>query len=323
VALLALTPLLAAACGQAPPPPPARLLVLATFYPLYDFARQVAGDHAEVKAFVPAGIEPHDWEPSPRDIIELERAAVFIYNGGGFEPWAEKLLEGLGRAGTEVVRATDAIPLVPAARAGPPHGHAHTAGTRDAPGSDPRGPTASPEPARAPDPHVWLDPVLAQRMVENIRIGLARRDPARAAAYGERARAFQARLAALHAAYEAGLRDCARREIVVSHAAFTYPAARYGLTVVSAMGAAPGIEPSPADIAAIARFARQRKVKYIFFETLVSPKLAETLAREVGARTLVLNPIEGLTRHEQAAGKDYVALMEDNLGSLRTALECR
>jgi len=134
---------------------------------------------------------------------------------------------------------------------------------------------------------------------------------------------IRARLEALHEAYRTGLAHCARREVVASHAAFGYLARRYGLTLVPVMGLAPDAEPTPAQLASIVRFAREKKVKYIFFETLVNPRLAETLAREVGAQTLVFNPIEGLTREEQAAGRGYVALMEENLKNLRTALECR
>jgi zinc transport system substrate-binding protein len=109
---------------------------------------------------------------------------------------------------------------------------------------------------------------------------------------------------------------------VVSHASFSYPAKRYRLTQVPVMGLSPNSEPSPAQLAQIVRFARRHKVKFIFFETLVSPKLAETLAREVGAQTLVLNPIEGLAKDDQAAGKGYIDLMEENLKNLRTALGC-
>ena len=108
-----------------------------------------------------------------------------------------------------------------------------------------------------------------------------------------------------------------------SHTAFTYLARRYRLTQVPVMGLAPESEPSPAELAAIASLARRQHARYIFFETLVSSRLAEALAREVGAKTLVLNPIEGLTKEEAAAGKDYVALMEANLANLRTGLACR
>jgi zinc transport system substrate-binding protein len=284
-----------AGCGPAPPPPD-KLLVVATIYPLYDFTRQIAGDEARVMTLVPPGVEPHDWEPSPQEMAELHKARLFVYNGAGLEPWADRLAADAAARGGRTVKATEGIPLL-----------AGATGRERA----------------APDPHVWLDPVLAQAMVENIRSGLAQVDPAHAAGYAERARAFSAAIQRLHAAFAAGLAQCVRREIVVSHGAFGYLARRYRLAMVPVMGLAPEAEPSPAELAALARFARERKVKYIFFETLVSPRLAETLAREVGARTLVLDPVEGVTKEEAAAGKGYLALMEANLRNLRTALDCR
>jgi len=312
LALPALALLTATACERAPS---ARdePLVVATFYPLYEFSRQVAGDRATVVALVPAGVEPHQWEPSPQDLRQIQRARAFVYNGAGLEPWAEKVWRDGAAPGAVAVRTTEGLALM-------------------APGEPGRGREARPggprpgdrEGRQAPlDPHVWLDPLLAQSQVESIRAGLARADPANAAAYADNARAFTARLAALHDAFERGLETCARRDLVVSHAAFGYLARRYRLAMVPVMGVAPESEPTPAELAAIVRFARRHQVKYIFFETLVSGKLAETLAREAGAQTLVLNPIEGLTREEEAAGKDYVALMEDNLKNLRTALGCR
>ncbi|MBI2528430.1 MAG: zinc ABC transporter substrate-binding protein [Candidatus Rokubacteria bacterium] len=287
---LALLALGVAGCSE-PPTPPSKPLVVATFYPLYEFSRQVTGDRAEVVSLVPPGVEPHDWEPTPQEVARVGRAGLLVYNGAGIEPWVDKLLaDAAARPAT--VNATEGLPLLTGAGGGPP------------------------------DPHVWLDPVLAQAMVERIMEALKRADPAGAGEYAERARAFQSRLARLHEAYETGLARCARRDIVVSHAAFGYLGARYRLSVVPVMGLAPESEPSPAQLAAIVRFARQRKVKYIFFETLVSPRLAETLAREVGARTLVLNPVEGLTPEQASAGQGYVALMEENLKNLRVALEC-
>lgn len=292
----------AAACGQASTPPD-KPLVVATFYPLYEFARQVAGDRAEVVSLVPGGVEPHDWEPSPADVVRVQKARLFVYNGAGFEPWVDRLLPGLSGTGRVVVNATEGLPLIAA----------------DLPRHEPEPHQGE---ARA-DPHVWLDPVLARAQVERFRAALETIDPGGAAHFAENARRFSARLAALDAAFERGLRHCARRDVVVSHAAFNYLARRYRLTVVPVMGLAPESEPSPAQMAAIVRFARRQKVQYIFFETLVNPKLAETLAREVGARTLILNPVEGLTREEEAAGKNYVALMEENLRNLRIGLDCR
>lgn len=282
--------LLLSACEPSPPPS-GKPLVVATFYPLYEFARQVAGDRAEVVSLVPPGVEPHDWEPSPQSVVQTQQARVFVYNGAGFEPWIDKLLTEARRGNTVVVDASHGLPL-----------HAAREGT---------------------DPHVWLDPVLAQGEVDAIRAGLERADPAGARVYQDNAKAFKERLARLDQAFAVGLRDCARRDMVTSHTAFSYLARRYGLEQVPVMGVAPEAEPSPGALAAISRVARERGVKVVFFETLVSPRLAETIAREIGAKTLVLNPVEGVSKEEAAAGKDYVALMETNLAHLREGLGCK
>jgi zinc transport system substrate-binding protein len=288
-----------------------RPLVVASVYSLYDFARHVAGDRAEVISLVPAGVEPHDWEPSPQDVVQLQRAQLFVYNGAGLEPWVDKLARDVGRSGVVLVNATEGLPLMAAPKgAHDPHDHKQGSGRSKAR-----------EPGQ--DPHVWLDPVLAKAQVQRIRDGLASVDPASAARYAENARAYSARLDALDAAFQDGLRDCTRRDVVVSHAAFAYLTGRYRLSMLPVMGLAPESEPSPAELAALVRLAKRRHVKYVFFETLVNAKLAEALAREVGARTLVLNPVEGLTREQAAAGATYLTLMEQNLKNLRTALDCR
>jgi zinc transport system substrate-binding protein len=209
-----------------------------------------------------------------------------------------------------MVNATEGLPLRKASRDGHDHDHKHAKGKHE-------------QRSAQLDPHVWLDPVLAKGQVERVRDGLSQADPANGAAYAENARAYMAKLDGLNDQFENGLRDCARRDVVVSHAAFAYLTSRYRLTMVPVMGVAPESEPSPAELASLVRLAKRRKVKYIFFETLVNAKLAETLAREVGAQTLVLNPVEGLTKEEAGAGKSYLSLMEDNLRNLRTALECK
>jgi zinc transport system substrate-binding protein len=284
--------LLLPACDRSPFPR-GRFIAVASFYPLYALTRQVAGKHADVLSLIPSGVEPHDWEPSPQDLKRLGRARLFVYNGAGLEPWVAKLQRDGTLKEAVIVRASEGLPLV------------------------------IPEGSAKPDPHVWLDPVYAQAIVRAIADGLAKADPANAADYKEKTNAVLQRLQGLDDAFTNGLKDCSRHEIVVTHSAFAYLAKRYGLTVVSIMGTAPEAEPSPAQLAEIVKFARERKVKYIFLEPLVSPKLAETLAREADAETLVLNPIEGITAAEEAAGKDYVALMEENLKNLRTALGCR
>ena len=288
--LLGLAALVMAGCRDAPVPE-GKPLVVASFYPMYEFTRQVALDRAQVISLVPPGVAGHDWEPSPQDVAQVRRARAFVYNGAGFEPWAEKLIKEAVGPSTVVVAASAGLTVPRAVGDGM-------------------------------DPHVWLDPVLAQRVVEAIRRALERGDPAGQATYVANAAAYTAKLAELDARFEAGLRTCARRDVVVSHSGFGYLTRRYRLEQIAVTGIAPQAEPSPAALAAVVRTARARAVTAIFLEPLVSPKLAETLARELGVRLLTLNPIEGVTKQEAADGVGYIDLMTRNLESLREGLGC-
>jgi len=289
VSLLAV--LILAGCQQSPAPE-GKPLVVASFYPMYEFTRQVAAGRAQVISLVPPGVHGHDWEPSPQDVAQVRHARVFVYNGAGFEPWVDKLLSEGAASSTVVVVASAGLVV---ARAG----------------------------GEGMDPHVWLDPLLARREIDAIRDALERSDPAGKPAYDANASAYGEKLAALDARFDAGLRDCSRRDVVVSHAAFGYLTRRYRLTQIAVTGLAPQAEPSPATLAAIVRTARERQVTAIFLEPLVSPRLAETLAREVGVHLLTLNPVEGVTKQEAADGVGYIELMGKNLESLRQGLGCR
>jgi zinc transport system substrate-binding protein len=284
-ALVAALLLLAACQG---PTASTRPLAVVTVYPLGELARQVAGDRAEVLTLVPPGVEPHDWEPSPRDVSLVQRATVLVHSGTALDAWVARLLAA-APGSVRVIDTSAGLPLV--AQGG------------------------------SADPHTWLDPTLASAQARTIAAGLAEADPAGRAGYEERAAALGRRLDALDAAFAAGLATCARRELVTTHGAFGYLARRYRLTQVSIMGRAPQAEPSPADLAAIVQTGRRLHVTHVFVEPLVSPRLAETLAREIGATTLPLDPIEGVSR-ERAAATGYVELMEANLASLRTGLGC-
>lgn len=275
-------------------PQPARrnvLEVVATFYPLQEFAQRVGGERVRVRNLVPAGVEPHDYDPTPRDVVVITRAHVFVYNGAGFEPWIARLLPEL--PGTAVVvEATVGLPL------------------------------AADQEGQA-DPHVWLDPVLAQQIITRIEAGLVMADPAGRDVYAANAARLRDDLRALHQRFAQRLADCRQRIVITSHAAFGYLARRYGLRVISISGLSPEAEPAPSTLAAIVNEARAHNVSAIYYETLVSPRVAETIAREVGAKTLVLNPLEGLTDDEIQAGMNYVTVMHDNLENLTTGLGCR
>jgi zinc transport system substrate-binding protein len=168
--------------------------------------------------------------------------------------------------------------------------------------------------ARPRDPHFWLDPELLRQYALAVAQRLVEIDPPHAEAYRQRAARLAADLALLDAAWQGGLRGCARHEVVTSHAAFGY-LARYGLTQVGISGLSPEAEPAPGQLAEVTRYVRDHGVTTVFFETLVSPKVAGTVARETGARTAVLDPVE--------SGTDYLGAMRANLAALRAALECR
>lgn len=273
----------------------AKLKVMGAFYPLYEWARQVGGERIEAVNLVSVGAEPHEYEPNPRDIRRIHEMDIAMDMGASFQPGLDRVLRGV--RGKKPIRLTvsEGVSLKPMPGAG-----------KDAP----------------PDMHIWLDPVLSQQVVKKIAAVLAQADPPGRTIYEANAEAYVKKLEALDREYSAGLAACQHKEVITSHAAFAYLLERYGLRQLAIRGLSPNTEPSPRQLARLATLAKERGIKAIYYETLVSPKMAETLAREVGAKTLVLNPIEGLTTAEQAQGKDYLALMRDNLANLRIGQGC-
>lgn len=299
LALMAVVP----ACATSTDPSRARdrVPVVAAFYPLYEFSRAVGGDRVEVTNLVASGAEPHDYDPSPRDVERIQRARLMVYIGSGFQPGLEKALEAAQAANLTVVDAITVTELL----APPPH---HAEGDEE---------------ALDHDPHIWLDPLLARAIVGKVRDALIQADAAGKDSYTANAQTYSAKLDQLDRDFQQGLTSCARRDFITSHAAFAYLARRYSLTQTAISGLAPEAEPSPARLKAIVDSAREHQATIIFFETLVSPKVAEVVAREIGAKTLVLNPLEGLTPEEERAGKGYIEVQRQNLANLRIALECK
>jgi zinc transport system substrate-binding protein len=260
-----------------------RNTVVAAFYPLAFAAERVGGRAVDVKNLTPPGTEPHDIELTPREVADVQRADVVLYLTHGFQPAVEQAAAGATGKRLDVLNGI---------------------GLRRGVGDE----------AGKSDPHVWLDPILFARIVE--RIGAALGRPRRGAALAARIRALDGR-------YRSGLAHCARRDFVTSHAAFGYLAARYHLHQIPITGIDPQSEPSPQRMKALIERVSREHIGTVFFERLASPRLAETIARDAGARARVLDPIEGLTPDEQHRGATYLTLMGQNLSELRTALACR
>jgi zinc transport system substrate-binding protein len=287
----------------------AKIKVVASFYPMYEFAKQVGKEKVDVKVLVPAGVEPHDWEPSPQDVAAIQTAKVFVYNGAGFEHWVAKTLKNVQNPALIPVETSQGIELLQATDENE-HGH----------GTEAQGHVPSEE---EKDPHVWLDPVYAQFQVKAIRDALIKADPVNQNYYETNAEQYIAKLAALDKEFQEATAKAQHKEFITSHAAFSYMAKRYGLEQIPIMGMAPHVEPTPERLKSLIEEAKEHHIKYVFFETLVSPKVADILAKEAGANTLVLNPIEGLTQEDLTKSKDYISLMQENLTNLKLALEVK
>jgi len=296
-----------------------KLKVAASFYPMYEFTRMVGGDHIELVTLTPVGVEPHDWSPSPGHLRLLNQADILVYNGIGMEPWVSKTLASLDNKKIIAVEASKGLQLIKGKH---DHDDDHD-DDHDKDHKDHDDDHDDHDDYDDMDPHLWLDPIRAAGQVNAIRDALIQADPTNRASYEQNAAAYVLQLRALDAEMERGLTGCAKDEFFTTHAAFGYLANRYGLEQHAMMGLSPDAEPTPHTMAKIIVEAREHGVKYVFFETLVSDKVANLLAKEIGAQTLVLNPLEGLTEAEVKAGKTYITVMQENLKNLRLALECR
>jgi zinc transport system substrate-binding protein len=263
-----------------------KISVVTSFYPLYFMAGEIGKERVDVKNMTPVGVEPHDYEPTARDIMDIENSRLVILNGRSFESWGEKVKTDLKESGVVVTEAGEGL-------------------------------------FSEEDSHVWLSPDLAKRQATAVLAGLIRVDPDNAEFYTENSRVLNEKLTMLQGDYLSGLSQCQRKDFVTSHDAFGYLAKEFDLNQVAIAGLSPDEEPSTKQLVEITKLAEEKNLKYIFFETLVSPKLSETVAQEIGAKTLVLDPIEGISDNDTNLGKDYLSLMRENLTNLRIALECK
>lgn len=288
-----------------------RLKVTASFYPLAFFAEQIGGareDRADVYNITPAGAEPHEYELTAQDVARIQNSDLLLLNGGGLEPWARNI--GKNIANNEVVIINAGERFISLERLEDNH-------------NDEESEEHEEEHEGEMDPHVWLSPILASKMVDVILAGFVDVDVENMGYYEANVTKLKDDLNELDMEFRKGLANCAKDAIVTSHSAFGYLAREYGFEQVAITGLSPEAEPSVREFAEIAEFARDRDIKYIFFESLVSPRLAEALANEVGAETLILNPLEGLTQQELIDGKDYFSEMRKNLTNLQIALQCQ
>lgn len=267
-----------------------KLNVYASFYPMYDFAMKIGGDKVEVKNMTPAGTEPHDFEPSTTDMKGLSTADVFIYNGDDMEHWVKSALKSVDNKNLEVVKASTPIQLQK---------------TKD----------------DKMDPHTWLSIRNSIKEIAVIKDAFIKKDPTNKEYYEKNHEAYRKKLEDLEATYSKELANHKGKPIVVAHEAFGYLCKDYDLKQIAIDGLSPDSEPNPAKMKEIIKQVKDNKISVIFYEELVDPKVAKTIADETGAKAMELNTLEGLSKDELKEGKDYISVMKDNLKNLVYALE--
>ncbi|NLW35621.1 MAG: zinc ABC transporter solute-binding protein [Syntrophorhabdus aromaticivorans] len=292
-----------------------RLVVITTLFPLYDFARNIAGDSATVSLLLPPGVEAHSFEPKAGDMVKINAADIVFYTGKYMEPWAENMLRGVDNKNLLVVDTSKGVMLLEGSD-GHHHDHdrAGTAKHREA-GSDDHGRI---------DPHIWLDFANARKMVDNIVQALVAADPASKDLYTRNGEIYKAKLDDLDRRFREELSVCTKRVFIHGgHSAFNYLAKRYNLQYVSAYHGSPDSEPTPKQLIALKKTLQEQGVRFVYYEELITPRVSEILARETGAKSLKLHGAHNVTREEFAKGISFLSIMEENLANLKVGLECR
>jgi zinc transport system substrate-binding protein len=268
-----------------------RIKVVASFYPVYEFVKNVGGNKVDVSTLIPIGVEPHDFEPTIQQIQNAESADLVVYNGAGLEKWIDKIDSKFN------VDASQGLNFLK--------------------GNDSEG-------AGSYDPHVWLDPVLAKKQVENIRDALIKADPANSVYYQSNADKFIAELNNLDNKIKTELTTCDKKDFIAFHNAFTYFASRYGLNQHSILGITPEGEILPQRLQEIIELAKDLGLNIVYSEDLVDPRSAEVIAQEIpNGKVLILSPIEGINATEQKAGIGYLDKMNEDIDNLKIGLQCR
>lgn len=273
-----------------------KLDVVTTFYPMYEFTKNVVGDQGKVSLLIKAGTEVHDFEPSTKDVTRIQEADAFVYDSDSMETWVKSVKKSVNTKKVPFVKATGNMILAPGVteEEHDHKGHHH-----------------------AYDPHVWLSPKRAIKLVENIRDALSKKFPRRAKIFKKNAANYIDKLQTLDKEYSEGLANAKQKSFVTQHAAFGYLALDYGLTQIPITGLTAESEPSAKRLAELSKYVKEYGINYIYFEENASSAVSKTLADEAGVKTAVLSPLESLTQKQMDAGENYFSVMRANLKALK------
>ncbi len=319
-------------------------LIITTLFPQYDFVKQIAGDKVSVNLLLPPGVEPHSYEPTPRDIADIQKADLFIYTGAYMEPWAERIIRAAEDTALLIVDTSIGIDLMDEEehhhhndhhdedehhQDEDEHHHDEDEHHHDDEDEDRDEEDRHHDDEEdhhhhgGKDPHFWLDPLSASVMVDHIIEGLVQVDPEHEGYYRENGEAYKRELQALHDNYNSSLAGLENRTILYAgHFAFGYLAARYDLEHVSPYeGFAPDAEPTPGNIAELIKRVNESNAKVIYYEELIEPKVAKVVAEQTGAEMVLLHGAHNVTTDELNSGISYIQIMEVNLAKLLEGLQ--
>jgi zinc transport system substrate-binding protein len=281
-----------------------KLYIITTLFPLYDFARNIAGVKAQVTLLLPPGVEPHSFEPKPGDMLRINNADVFIYTGKFMEPWVENILKGVNLKKLVVIDTSNGITLNEEKEdekdLHDKHGHGKI------------------------DPHIWLNLSNASKIVDNILTGVIKKDVGNSDYYTKNAEVYKAKLNGMDAKYRETLTTCKKDTFIHGgHFAFGYLARRYGLQYIAAYHGSPDAEPTPKRIIELKNKLKQYDIKYIYYEELILPKVSKVISRETGAAMLKLHGAHNVSKEDMDKGITFLNIMEENLQNLKVGLECQ
>jgi len=277
-----------------------KVVIITTVFPLKEFTEGVCGKRAEVHMLIPPGVEVHTWKPKPSDIVRLSSCDLIIYIGANLEPWIYNVLHSIKNPNLKVIEASHGLSLL---KEETTHSHRKN---------------------RNIDPHIWLDFVYNQMIVNKIATVLAEIDPQGASFYAKNAISYNKKLQRLDNLYREKLKDCIHRTFILGgHSSFGYLAKRYGLKQISLYGLNPDAKPTPKQLIKVVELAKKYEINVIYFEEYVSDNFAQIISKEINARTLVLNPGANLKQREIDKGISFFDIMEKNLENLRIGLICK
>jgi len=272
-----------------------KISVTASFYPLAYLAERIGGEYVNVVTLTPAGAEPHDFEPTTKDIASIEKGSILLLNGMGVEIYEKKLIEQLVGSPVKIVVVGEEYATQDIIKEG----------------------------SKRKDPHVWIDPILYGKMASKVASELSKIDVSHESEYKMRVGKLIEELNILDESYKKELTNCTLHKIVTSHTAFGYLANRYGFEQIGISGISPEEEPSPKELKFITDFVKKEGVNHILLEELAPRIWGETVANETGTEILVLSPLEGITSKEEKEGVNYISIQKKNIETLKAALQCK